>query len=361
LLAERGANVIGVLALFSAVVLPSFAAQQKTMTKLTVTSLAYRVVPHETTIQYQTPGRSDSRCYGSGTYFGYSSMVTVNCSTVTIPPETRSTTIRMIEIFNQLEADGMVYTVRCSAHWVGSNCSWLIPGDRFSARMQGTTMWVDARKGGKMGKEIRPKFQVLDMRAKPATAIAKAVKTGAVLDNGGIIEMIRRGLNEDSIVSIIDARPGSYALYPEALSALKEAGTSQGVIVAMSMNNDNPHRFERPASTVQSVATPSVEPARAMASEMSAEEIFRRFASTVLFVTCEMSSTDARVGSGVLVTADGFFVTNAHIADKCQRRRRRTSKGAFNLPSMPGFDTTMLERILRFLRSMRVDSITSSC
>ena len=76
----------------------------------------------------------------------------------------------------------MVYTVRCSAHWVGSNCSWLVPGDRFSAQLQGTTMWVDARKGGNMGKEIRPKFQVLDMRAKPATAIAKAAKSGAILE-----------------------------------------------------------------------------------------------------------------------------------------------------------------------------------
>ena len=57
-------------------------------------------------------------------------------------------TISSIEVFNQVESDGMVYTITCSANWVGSKCSWLIPGDIFLAETQGTTMWITGGKGG---------------------------------------------------------------------------------------------------------------------------------------------------------------------------------------------------------------------
>jgi hypothetical protein len=228
------------LALLSAFGLFCLGAQKK-MTMLTVTATAYRVIPHERTIEDQTAGHSNTTCYGSGTYFGYTSYTAVNCSIITIPPQTRSTTIQTIEVFNQLEADGTIYTVRCSAHWVGSNCSWLIPGDEFWVEIQGTTMWVSAREGGNTGKAIHPKFQVLDIRTKPVMNVsAKPVKSGDQLDNGAIVEMIKRGVSEDSIIAMINARPGSYALYPDALPALRTARVSQSVLAAMSVNNEHP-------------------------------------------------------------------------------------------------------------------------
>jgi hypothetical protein len=132
-----------------------------------VRRLGYRVIPHESTTYYQTPGQSNTSCYGSGTYYGYSATATVNCSTVTTPPQNHAITIRSVEVYNQVEAGGIVYTMKCTAHWFGSNCSWLAPGDNFQAEINGTTMWITARKGGNLGKEIRAKFQLLDMRPKP--------------------------------------------------------------------------------------------------------------------------------------------------------------------------------------------------
>lgn len=133
---------------------------------LTVTAIGYRVIPHERTNYYTIAGHSNTTCYGSGTYMGFTASATVNCSTVTTPPQYRSLTIRSVEVFNQVEADGMIYTIRCTANWYGSSCSWLTPGDRFSAAVKGRDMWITAHKGGNLGKEIHAKYQMLDRRPK---------------------------------------------------------------------------------------------------------------------------------------------------------------------------------------------------
>jgi hypothetical protein len=54
------------------------------------------------------------------------------------------------------------------------------------------------------------------------------------LDNDAIVKMVVGGLKEDTIVSVIKARPGKYALGPDALAALKAAGVPPSVIAAMS-------------------------------------------------------------------------------------------------------------------------------
>ncbi len=140
--------------------------KKKAKETLIVTALSYRAIPHQKTTYWRTQGSSNTTCYGSGTYWGYSTTINVNCQTTTIPPENIPITVSSIEVYNQVEANGLVYTITCTAHWVGSKCSWLIPGDNFQAEVKGTTMWIIARKGGNMGKEIRPKFRILDIRPK---------------------------------------------------------------------------------------------------------------------------------------------------------------------------------------------------
>jgi hypothetical protein len=131
---------------------------------LTVRAVSYRAIPHERTTHYRTQGYSNTTCYGNGTDSGYWTSLSVNCQTVTTPPQDIPITVSSVEVYNKVEADGMMYTITCTAHWIGSKCVWLIPGDNFQAEVKGTTMWVNARQGGNMGKEVRPKFRILDAR-----------------------------------------------------------------------------------------------------------------------------------------------------------------------------------------------------
>lgn len=55
----------------------------------------------------------------------------------------------------------------------------------------------------------------------------------AVLDNDGVLRMIRSGMKEDIIVSIINSQPGNYAATAESFAALRRAGASDRVIAAM--------------------------------------------------------------------------------------------------------------------------------
>ena len=139
-------------------------AKDKQSTTISVRAVGYRAIPHERTSYIRTPGYSNTSCYGNSTDMGMWTNLNLNCSTVSTPPTVQPVTIRYIEVYNFVEANGMGYTIRCTAHWVGSSCSWLIPGDTFPAEVKGTTMWIVGHKGGNMGKEMRTKFALLDMR-----------------------------------------------------------------------------------------------------------------------------------------------------------------------------------------------------
>jgi hypothetical protein len=155
-----------------------FAGNDTTPT-LTLTALGYRVIPHEHTMYFTTPGHSESSCWGNGTYFGMTATANVDCSTVTTPPQTQASTIRSAEVYNQLEGDGMIYTVHCTAHFVGSlvgtlfpsNCSTLVPGRTFQAERDRTTLWITGHRGGNLGPEVHIKFQLLDISPKQVASV----------------------------------------------------------------------------------------------------------------------------------------------------------------------------------------------
>jgi hypothetical protein len=141
-------------------------AKDSNKEKLVVRAVAYRAVPHERTTYYRTQGYSNTTCYGSGSDWGYSTSLDINCQTVISPPQDVPVTVRSVEVYNALEANGRLYTVTCTAHWVGSKCAWVNPGDSFEAEVSGTTMWVNGRRGGNMGKVMRTKFKIVDIRAR---------------------------------------------------------------------------------------------------------------------------------------------------------------------------------------------------
>jgi hypothetical protein len=86
----------------------------------------------------------------------------VNCDTTHNPPRRHNIGFR-IDVTNKVRAeDGQIYTITCSAHWLGSNCSSLVDGDSFKADVEKTTMWITADKN--QGKQIHIKYKILDIQ-----------------------------------------------------------------------------------------------------------------------------------------------------------------------------------------------------
>lgn len=96
--------------------------------------------------------------------------------------------------------------------------------------VQGSNMFLSIG-----GKEYR--LSILGTALKPAsanTAVAVAPNTPEpLLDNDAIVQMAIGGLKEETIVKVIETRPGNYVLTPESMAALKAAGVPQGAIAAM--------------------------------------------------------------------------------------------------------------------------------
>ncbi len=99
--------------------------------------------------------------------------------------------------------------------------------------IQGTTMFLSIDGG-----EYKLSVLGTTVRTTPPPA---AQPTEAPLDNDAIVKMIVGGLKEETVVSVIQARPGKYVLGAEALGALKAAGVTQPVIAAMSAKMNAQH------------------------------------------------------------------------------------------------------------------------
>jgi hypothetical protein len=133
-------------------------------TTLTLHALASPAMPSGKTTPW-IGAYGGTRCSGSEMYWGNSSPLDINCGSPPPPPQTIHVTIRRVVVQGQLEGDGKVYTVACTAYWAGSGCGWLVPGDTFGAEVKGTTMWVNERRGGDAQQPIRAKYRILDIRS----------------------------------------------------------------------------------------------------------------------------------------------------------------------------------------------------
>jgi len=143
---------------------PLMAIRHRTQkTTLTLRALACPAMPYGKTTPW-IGAYSGTGCSGSGMYGSYPSPLDVNCRPLPTLPQAIPITIRRVVVQGQLEGDGKVYTVACTANWVGSGCGWFIPGDTFGAEVKGTTLWVYAPRGGNPGKPIRAKYRILDVR-----------------------------------------------------------------------------------------------------------------------------------------------------------------------------------------------------
>jgi len=63
--------------------------------------------------------------------------------------------------------------------------------------------------------------------------LAAVALAQAALTNDGVIRMVKAGLGEDLVVSMIKSQPARYATGPDDVIALKSAGVSDKVIAAM--------------------------------------------------------------------------------------------------------------------------------
>ncbi|MFI5116039.1 MAG: hypothetical protein ACHP8B_05000 [Terriglobales bacterium] len=62
------------------------------------------------------------------------------------------------------------------------------------------------------------------------TVLAGAQET---LNNDSILKMVKAGLGEDLIVTMVQTQPGKYSVNPDELITLKQAGVSERILAAM--------------------------------------------------------------------------------------------------------------------------------
>ena len=70
-------------------------------------------------------------------------------------------------------------------------------------------------------------------------ALTMLVSAQDVLNNEAVAKMVKSGLGEGLIISMIQNQPGSYAVSPDEALKLKEAGVSERILTAMAAKNNS--------------------------------------------------------------------------------------------------------------------------
>ncbi len=114
---------------------PCFASKK---ISLVVTAKAFRVIPHESGFNIPVYGSVDTNCYGSGPAWNYS----IDCSSYVYPPGDIPVTFSWATVYNEVESNGISYTLKCLARRRMSSCQPLVPGGRFNAEAGRDYLWI---------------------------------------------------------------------------------------------------------------------------------------------------------------------------------------------------------------------------
>jgi hypothetical protein len=140
-----------------------------------------------------------------------------------------------------IASSGKNYVVR---GFLGNGDDTLTVGARVRFAVEGKTMYISLAGeeyrlyvlGEKVAAPEDPKLALL-----PNPAANKPAAAGdAPLDNDAVVKMIAGGLKEDTVIRVIETRPGKYSLGPDALVALRAAGVPQSVVAAMTVRMKQP-------------------------------------------------------------------------------------------------------------------------
>jgi hypothetical protein len=128
------------------------------------------------------------------------------------------------------------------------------------------------------------------------------------LNNDGVIKMVKAGLSDDLIVSTINAQPGSYDTSAEGLNALKAAGASGKVLVAIVMKTAGPAQVA-PATPapIPPLTAPAVTPTTTPAPCSPAPTMQLSLCEFQVDGTSKSGNTGAFVGglAGAAIAASG--------------------------------------------------------
>jgi hypothetical protein len=75
--------------------------------------------------------------------------------------------------------------------------------------------------------------EISAQRGEAGQAPQKGEQAGQPLTNDSIVKLVKAGLGEDEIISIINTQPGGYLAGADDIMALKTAGVSGKIIAAM--------------------------------------------------------------------------------------------------------------------------------
>jgi len=85
-------------------------------------------------------------------------------------------------------------------------------------------------------------------------AVLGALNAQEALTNDSILKMVKAGLSEDVVLSMVKSQPAKYALGPDQVITLKSAGVSDKVVAAMVERSAGGNSF---GGSMASGATPA--------------------------------------------------------------------------------------------------------